>query len=294
MRVSNPLSSAVLLLVASALAAPALASLSEDFDDPGHASQWTTWHEADFHPAVDIPGSPHEDVLQLTNGQQALSGVGQAWYSAKLPARQFVADFQFTIFSGYGGYNFPVEWPAGLTFGWVSDINEAWGQNMGAFDNDHVNNTWVYGYPGHFVAFNSNEQERSHHGTVFGAESQATSLTIPAYNTDIVWESAHWYDARVRLDPVGTDARVRVWVEADGNGQVDQALAPMLDYLIPDYTTDEAYFGFTAGASWVDSYHRVDNFRLSSAPSVPEPASCALLPLAMGGIGAMLKKRRKR
>ena len=43
----------------------------------------------------------------------------------------------------------------------------------------------------------------------------------------------------------------------------------------------------------VSDYVHFDNLRVNSLPPVPEPASCALLACAVGGIGAMLKRRRK-
>ena len=284
MRAASLLLCSVALALVCAASSPALASLTEDFNDPTHAAQWTTWHEACFLQSGE--GPPHESVLAITQGR--LWGAnGQAWYSSRMPSRQFVADFQFEIHAGPGSY-----WPAGITFGWVSDINEAWGAGYGAYW-EHVNQSWTFGYPGNFVTFQSFEQERSGHGQVWACDSHPTYGDIVSQIYQMPWVGSNWYDARVRLDPNGTDARVRVWLDDDGNGQVNEALAPILDYSISDYKLDTAYFGFTGAAGWVDAPQRVDNVRLTSGSPVPEPASCALLAVAIGGIGAMLKRRKR-
>ena len=293
MRIVSLLSWSVVLLMACVVSSPVLANLVEDFDDPTHAAQWTTWHEACFASGVDA--EPHANVLALTQAGTNIGDVGQAWYSSKLPSRQFAADFQFQIQWGQGSSNWPHCWPAGITFGWVSDINESWGAGWGAYHNEHMNGSWIYGYPGHFVTFSAFEQERWGHGQVFAVESSATSGPIVATAVPPpTWVSHNWYDARVRLDPAGTDARVRMWLESDGDGRVEESFTPMLDYSISNYAMDTAYFGFTGAAAWADTHQRIDNVRISSGPTVPEPASCALLALAVGGIGATLKKRRKK
>jgi len=43
-----------------------------------------------------------------------------------------------------------------------------------------------------------------------------------------------------------------------------------------------------------NTLHCGNDALFASAPNVPEPASCVLLACAAGGIGAMLKRRRKR
>jgi len=66
---------------------------------------------------------------------------------------------------------------------------------------------------------------------------------------------------------------------------------PMLGVSFPGDTIDHVLFGSTGT---YDNSIFFDNFTYEEAPGVPEPASCALLALALGGAGAALRRRRTR
>lgn len=238
----------VLLLLVVALPCCLAGTYRQNFN--GRMVGWTMYNAA----ARDAT----KTFLQVNPQESYVEG--QAWWASMLPCRSFTANFQFRLSRIAAD---------GMTFGWVSQISPELGESgscLGAYycgySNHHVN-----GYDGYFVevdtyAFIDESGVPVPHIAL--CRSYWGRMWEQVQYTPVSLSGGQWYDMRVKLEMAdATTARVRVWYDASPNGAVNEALPPILDYSIPNYPMDHAYFGFTGGTGNSYEAHDIDNYRLT-------------------------------
>jgi PKD repeat protein len=214
--------------------------IDEDFSPPA----------PDAAIAVNCSAVQTNGVLQLTEpvGGQA----GSAFFRAKFPDRDFIADFDFRMDEpsspGADGLVFALSRAGDPT------LCGPGGGALGYFTDD--SNTATV-FPGFAVVFDTwqNAGEPSHNWAGFYDAGASGAVRDAAVDVPEEFTGNGAFHARV----TGKDGAFTLLLSNPGIGMAERQI---FSHTMPDFASEDVFFGFTAGTGGAFARHIVDNFVL--------------------------------